>query len=239
MDCLIVAAGQGSRLQSKGPLKPLVTIGGAPLIEHVIRSARAAGATRFTVVSGYEGERLRAALDAFAGRSGLTIGHVINDAWRGANGLSVLKAREAMGGRPFLLTMCDHLADPAIMRGLIAAAPVADSVTLGVDYNVDAPLNDPEDATRVLCEDGRILAIGKLMARYNAFDTGIFLCTAAFFPALEASAAAGDDSISGAMRVLAGQGRALAHDIGDRPWIDVDDEIAYGKAEALLAAGRL
>lgn len=43
MKCLIIAAGQGSRLQSKGESKPLVSLLGVPLIERVIRSAIAGG----------------------------------------------------------------------------------------------------------------------------------------------------------------------------------------------------
>ena len=78
-----------------------------------------------------------------------------------------------------------------------------------------------------------------LLAEYNAFDTGAFLCTPGMFEALEASQAEGSDSISGAMTVLAGWGRAHAHDIGARLWIDVDDQAAFAKAEALLASGRL
>ena len=59
------------------------------------------------------------------------------------------------------------------------------------------------------------------------------------FAALEESQTQGDDSISGAMNVLARRNRALVFDIGDRVWIDVDDPVALGKAEALLASGRL
>lgn len=34
MKCLIIAAGLGSRLINKGDSKPLVLLGGIPLIEH-------------------------------------------------------------------------------------------------------------------------------------------------------------------------------------------------------------
>jgi 1L-myo-inositol 1-phosphate cytidylyltransferase len=239
MQCLIVAAGEGSRLRAHGPLKPLVTLDGAPLIERVILGALKGGATAFIVVSGYLGETLRAALDDFAARTGIAITHVINDEWKRANGVSVFKARDALGGRPFLLTMCDHLADPAIIRGLIAGSRKEDSVTLAVDFNIVDPLNDIEDVTRVRCERGHIRAIGKLIDDYNAFDTGFFLATSAFFPALEESSALGDDSISGAMRRLAARDQALTHDIGNHVWLDVDDGIAYDKALELVREGRL
>ncbi len=238
MKCLIVAAGQGARLREHPELKPLVPIAGAPLVEHVIARALRAGASEFVVVNGHRGEELRAALDAIAGRTGARVSHVHNDAWQRANGVSVLAAR-ALLPEPFLLSMCDHLVDPAILRDLMAEPAVPGTVTLAVDHDIDSPNNDPEDCTRVRCEGGLIRRIGKLIPDYNAFDTGVFLCTPAMFEALERSQAAGEDSISGAMTVLAGLGRARAFDVGGRAWVDVDDAAAFARAEALMASGRL
>ncbi|RKZ43891.1 MAG: hypothetical protein DRR16_11900 [Candidatus Parabeggiatoa sp. nov. 3] len=47
MKCLIIAAGQGTRLKSKGDIKPLVPLLGVPLIERIIRSAIEGGADEF------------------------------------------------------------------------------------------------------------------------------------------------------------------------------------------------
>jgi len=63
MQCLIIAAGKGSRLWKKGKVKPLVRILGVPLIERAIRSAIQAGVNDFFVVSGYQGEYVRDFLD--------------------------------------------------------------------------------------------------------------------------------------------------------------------------------
>jgi 1L-myo-inositol 1-phosphate cytidylyltransferase len=238
MNCLIIAAGTGGRLREKGPSKPLIPIGGVPLLERVIARARAAGAERFFVVSGYRGEQLRAALDQLAAREALSITHIVNEDWQRANGVSVLRAKPYLDGQ-FLLTMCDHLVDPDIIRDLVAAATPPQTVTLAVDFNVAGSINDPEDVTRVRCSDGRIELIGKVIRDFNAIDTGVFLCTPILFDALEASQAAGDDSLSGAMNVLAGWGKARAFDIQSRLWLDVDDPLSFRKAEELLLAGRL
>ncbi|TLU71739.1 phosphocholine cytidylyltransferase family protein [Lichenicoccus roseus] len=238
MKCLIVAAGQGARLRVGDDLKPLVPVAGIPLIEQVIDRAVAAGIDEFFVVSGYRGEELRSFLDGLSARNGTRISHIVNTEWQRANGVSLLKAKGHFEG-PFLLTMCDHLVDPAILRDMMTAPHAQDSVVLGVDYNITDPINDPEDVTRVASSSGRITAIGKLIAEFDCYDTGVFLCGPAMFDALEESQANGDDSISGAMNALARHGRALVFDIGDRVWIDVDDPVALGKAEALLASGRL
>ncbi|WP_234730724.1 phosphocholine cytidylyltransferase family protein [Acidocella facilis] len=238
MKALIVAAGQGTRLREKGELKPLIPIRGVPLIERVISNGREAGIDEFLVVTGYRSEELQARLGEFSRRSGIHITRIHNRAWDRANGVSVLAAKQYLD-EPFLLTMCDHLVDPQILRRLIEAKAEPDTVTLGVDFNIENPLNDPEDVTRVKCEGERLLHIGKVIRDFNCFDTGVFRCNPVMFDALEESQTRGDDSISGAMNVLAGWGKARVLDIGDKLWVDVDDPIAFGKAEALLDEGRL
>ncbi len=238
MKCLIVAAGQGTRLREKGELKPLIPIRGVKLIERVIRNARSAGVTEFIVVTGYRAEELQAHLGEFAQREGVHITRILNRAWDRANGVSVMAAKQFLD-EPFLLTMCDHLVDPEIFRGLMEAPHAPETVTLAVDFNLDSPLNDPEDVTRVKCEGDRLLHIGKVIRDFTAFDTGVFRCTPVMFDALEASQARGDDSISGAMNVLAEWDKARIFDIGDRIWIDVDDPVAFAKAEKLLDSGQL
>jgi 1L-myo-inositol 1-phosphate cytidylyltransferase len=238
MNCLIVAAGMGGRLRAKGPSKPLVPIQGVGLLERVITRARDAGVERFFVVSGYRGDDVRTALDRFSRREGISIVHIVNDEWQRANGVSVHKAKPYLDG-PFLLSMCDHLFDPQIIRGLIASPLEPDTVTLAVDFNVAGSINDLDDVTRVKCANGRIEHIGKVIRDFNAIDTGVFLCTPVIFEALEASQATGDDSISGAMNVLARQGKARVFDVQGRLWLDVDDPASFDKAEELLGSGRL
>ena len=238
MNCLIVAAGMGGRLRERGQSKPLIPVNGVRLLERVIARARSAGVERFFVVSGYRGEDLRAALDIFSAREAIPIVHIRNDEWQRSNGVSVLKARPFLDG-PFLLTMCDHLVDPAILRDLMASPLEPDTVTLAVDFNVADSINDLDDVTRVMCANGRIVHIGKVIREFNAIDTGVFLCTPVIFDALEASQAGGDDSISGAMNVLARRDQARVFDIQGRLWLDVDDPATLDKAETLLAAGRL
>lgn len=238
MNCLIVAAGQGTRLRAQGESKPLIKLKGVPLIERVINNARRAGIHAFHVVSGYHGESLRAALDGFASREGVSITHVVNEDWDRANGVSVYKAREYLTG-PFLLTMCDHLVDPEIIRAVMEAPHESGTVTLCVDRNLDNQLNDPEDVTRVHCAGERIERVGKVIREHNAIDTGVFYCSPVMFDALEASFARGDESISGAMNMLAEWGKARAFDVTGHLWVDVDDPAAFRKGEQLVEQGLL
>ncbi|HYW16504.1 MAG TPA: NTP transferase domain-containing protein [Allosphingosinicella sp.] len=235
MKCLIIAAGQGTRLRSIAPSKPLAEVAGLPLIEHVVTAAAAGGATGFVVVTGYSPEPLEAFLGALAERSGLSIEIVRNDDWELPNGISVLAAAPRLGSE-FILLMSDHLFDPEILRDMIAAGREGAALTLAVDHSVDNPLLDLDDATKVeLGEEGRIRRIGKILPTYDAIDTGIFIATPDLLEALRASlAAGGTGSLSEGVQALAASGRAFTRDIGGRWWLDVDDEAAFAKAEAAL-----
>lgn len=235
MKCLIIAAGQGTRLRSIAPSKPLAEVAGLPLIEHVVRAAAAGGASGFVVVTGYEPEPLEAFLDSFSERCGLPIEIVRNEGWARPNGISVLAAAPRLGSE-FILLMSDHLFDPEILRDMIAADRRGAALTLGADHSIDNPQLDLDDATKIeLGEAGRIRRIGKTLAHYDAIDTGIFIATSELLEALRASLAAGGaGSLSEGVQALADSGRAFVRDIGGRWWLDVDDEAAFAKAEAAL-----
>ncbi|MDG1438612.1 MAG: NTP transferase domain-containing protein [Emcibacteraceae bacterium] len=238
MKCLIAAAGQGTRLREKGESKPLIELSGVPIIERVILNARAGGIDDFYVVTGFRGTKVRAFLDELSERENIKITHIINEEWQRPNGLSVSAAKDVIDG-PFVLTMCDHLVDPEIFKDLLSRDHEDGTVTLCVDYNIDNPVVDLEDVTRVNCTSSEITNIGKIIRDYNAFDTGIFYCTPAMFGALETSAKEGDESISGAMNVLGAAGKARTFDIKGRLWLDVDDPMAFGKAIVYVDQGKL
>jgi choline kinase len=235
MNCLIIAAGHGSRLRDISPSKPLTPVAGVPLIEHVARAAAAGGAIGFTVVTGHEAARLEAFLAGLAERLGLPIAPVRIADWDRPNGHSVLAGAAAIAG-DYLLTMSDHLFDPAIMRRLLAAPAAA--LTLAVDRDLANPLLDIDDATKVaLGPDGAIKRIGKTLAQFEAIDTGLFRATPALAEAIKAAVANGEaGSLSDGVQRLADRGQAMTVEIEGARWLDVDDAIALAKAEAMVAA---
>ena len=225
MDCLIIAAGHGSRLGKISSSKPLTPVAGVPLIEHVVRAAAAGGASAFTVVTGHEAARVEAFLATLAD---FPIDIVRVADWDLPNGHSVVAGAAAIEG-DYLLTMSDHLFDPAIVRRLIAAPPEA--LTLAVDRDLASPLLDMDDATKVETGPaGAIRNIGKALARFDAIDTGLFRAT----PALAEAIGAGG-SLSDGVQNLADQGKARTLDVTGARWLDVDDPPSLAKAEAMLA----
>jgi len=236
MNCLIIAAGHGSRLRDISPSKPLTPVAGVPLIEHVVRAAAAGGASAFVVVTGHEAERLEAFLAGLAERLALPIRPVRIADWDRPNGHSVLAGAAAIEG-DYLLTMADHLFDPGIVRLLRAAPPAA--LTLAVDKDLDNPLLDLDDATKVaLGEDGAIRRIGKTLDRFDAIDTGLFRATPALAEAIRAIVAEGAaGSLSDGVQRLADRGEAMTVEIGGARWLDVDDAAALAKAEKMVGSG--
>jgi len=235
--CLIIAAGRGSRLSGRFPLKPLAPLAGTPLIERVMALAAGEGLREFVVVGGYRFSELARFVREAASRLGVDAKMVENPDWRLENGLSLLAARPALG-HDFVMLMSDHIFDGGLLAVALAAPVREGQAALVVDYRVtNHPTADLEDVTKVRVRDGRIADIGKDLPLYNAFDTGIFRGTSGLFAALEESRRGGDGSLSGGMRVLARRGEALALDGGARFWIDVDDERAFALAEDIVTRG--
>lgn len=235
MKCLIIAAGKGSRLANRGDSKPLVQLAGVPLIERVILTVMQAGVMDFHVIIGCNGDKIRERLTSFTQKHPVTIDFIHNDEWEKPNGISVHCAHGKIEEH-FLLLMSDHMFDPHIVKELREEGVEEGEIKLAVDKRIkNNPLVDLDDVTKVQVENGGILDIGKTIPRYNAFDTGIFLCTPALFPALEESFADEDFSLSGGIRKLAEKQKARVFDIGDRSWIDIDDEAAFIKAQKLFA----
>jgi len=233
MKCLIIAAGQGTRLKKKGEVKPLVSLLGVPLIERVIRSAIEGGATEFYVVTGYQEILITNFLKSLEERLQISLTLIHNDEWQAENGLSVLKARDRINDQ-FLLLMADHLFDPDIIRSLRGHPLNEGCVLLAVDTDTQNSLVDMEDVTKVHIQNGNILNIGKTIDEFNGFDTGCFLCTTAIFEAIEeAQNIHHDTTLSGAIRVLGERQHAKAVPT-QKFWIDVDDDQAFGKAERHL-----
>jgi choline kinase len=233
---IILAAGNGSRLGSRtsGVPKPLVTVAGAPLIAHALAHAQAAGCREAVVVLGYEGARVRAAIEALP--LSLCVRFVENPDPSTPNGVSLLAAEPVAASR-FFLQMVDHLfAGPTL--GRLTASPLsADEVgRLLVDA---APGDlDLDDATKVRVAAGRVTAIGKGITPWDAIDAGCFVLTPAVFDALRDVGNGEPQTVSSGMRRLVAKGALGTADVGGVPWVDVDTPHDHAAAERLLGGRR-
>ncbi len=227
---VLLAAGRGSRLNGQGRPKPLVPFMGMPLLERSVRSLMSCGIQRFVVVTGFRHEEVEEFAQALSRRLGIEVECVFNSQWEKENGLSLYAARAKVSS-PFLLAMTDHLLSTELIEAALASAPPPGGLVLAVDKRLDNRLVDPADVTKVQVEGDRITAIGKGLNAFNAYDTGLFSCSADVFREIEKAVEAGKATLSEMVMYLARKGVALACETEGAFWADLDDAEAFRRAE--------
>jgi 1L-myo-inositol 1-phosphate cytidylyltransferase len=234
-DAVILMAGTGSRLRGSADTiaKPLIPIAGRPLISYAIDSFDKAGIKTVHAVVGPNGDALAAAVAPLL-PSHMRFRPISNPNWQKQNGVSLL-ATAGKVRAPFFLAMGDHLFESSILDQLMAHADL-DRLNLAIDRKIGS-IFDLDDAMKVQTEDNRIVAIGKKLDNYNAIDTGVFLCPEIMFEYLRRALKDDDCGLADGVRLMAADGNALAIDIGEAWWQDVDTPEMLARAEQ--EAGRL
>jgi len=207
--------------------KPLVPLAGRPIIAHAIETLAAAGVTDATIVLGHCADLVRAALGETS-VPGLRLRFATNAAYAEGNAGSLHAVRDLVEA-PFVLAMADHVAEPSLVRTLIAGA--GNRCRLAVER---AEAGDPRagEATLALARDGRVSALGKGLPEWNALDTGFFWCTASVFGSLTPERQRGELSL--VFGALAAAGELDAVDVTGSRWLDIDTEEDLRRAESLF-----
>ena len=231
-DAVVLMAGTGSRLRASGELlsKPLVPVLGRPLISYIAESLEKVGVQTLHAIVGANGDKLVESLRALLSAS-LHLNPIRNPEWQKQNGVSVLCAAGHVT-EPFLLTMGDHLFDPAILP-LVIESGEPNSLNLAIDKKL-ATIFDIDDAMKVQTSGDRVVTLGKNLEIYDAIDTGIFLCPAELFDYLQRAQREGDCSLADGVRLMASEGKVRAIDIGASWWQDVDTPEMLAHAEENL-----
>jgi glucose-1-phosphate cytidylyltransferase len=116
----ILCGGRGTRLQehTQSIPKPLVEIGGRPILWHVMQIYLAQGFNRFALLTGYKAELI----ETFVARETWperTIVDCVQTGVETPTGGRLLRAADAIGGEPFCVTYADGVAD-IDLRALLA-----------------------------------------------------------------------------------------------------------------------
>ena len=110
MKLVIIAAGKGSRLKSetKNNPKALTVINGHTIIDVILNNCVINEINEIVIITGYDKTSIRNYLDGKW--NNLKIDYIYNDEWHLENGISVLKAKSAIGNNDeFMISMSDHL----------------------------------------------------------------------------------------------------------------------------------
>jgi len=236
-EAVILMAGEGSRLRGSDKifLKPFVPVLGRPLISYTLDALIHAEIKTVHFVVGYESKRMIEQLEQLI-PSGVNALFIENRDWRKQNGVSLLAVAGHVG-RPFLLTMSDHLFDDAtVVRLLDNSDPAV--LNIAVDRKLDS-IFDVDDAMKVRTRGDKVTGIGKDLRKYDAIDTGLFVCPLEIFDYLERAKSDNsrdDCSLADAVRLMAGDGKVRAIDIGESWWQDVDTPQMLQHAERIMAS---
>jgi CDP-L-myo-inositol myo-inositolphosphotransferase len=225
---VVLAAGRSDRLRSVtgGGSKALIRVGGLAIVQRTVLTLLSYGLDRVVVVTGYHAGPVGAEVGRIApGR----VHAVYADGWEAGNGASLDAARDDVQGEgSFVLMTADHLLADGALRDLIHAPSPACLID---------PAPDPEtwaEGTKVHLAGDRIVSFGKELPD-PAVDCGVFLLTPEVFACREEAAAAGDDTLAGAVTRLASRQPITPVRISPGCWWqDVDTPADLGIARRRL-----
>jgi glucose-1-phosphate cytidylyltransferase len=111
-DVVILCGGRGARLQGNVPSipKPLVEIGGEPILWHVMRIYAAHGLRRFWLCTGYRGELIEQAVRAYVWPEGVEV-RCVDTGLDTPTGGRIARMGPLLEGRSFCATYADGVAD--------------------------------------------------------------------------------------------------------------------------------
>lgn len=169
-ESVILAAGLGVRLMRdvNDVHKPLVEVGGLPLIVYSIASLIDLGIDSFYIIvnetNGDAVSRLFSDLD-------ISAEIIVNKHPEKGNGYSLLLGMEHIRGRHFFLGMSDHLYQYGAHGEVLKFN--ADDILVAADP--DPRLIDTNEATRLYAHKNKVLDIGKGLERFTHVDMGLFI----------------------------------------------------------------
>ncbi len=215
--------------------KPMLPLGGRPILEHLLERMRAAGLDQFAIVTGYRASTIET---HFAGRAEFFRQEVVNGTARAA-----ALARDWAAGDDFLFTFGDILAESADYRAM-GDLLAADDRTLCVA--AVRHVDDPAAGAAVYEEEGVVTRIiekpqpGTSSTNWNS--AGIYCFRAVVFDEIDRVELSprGEYEITSAVEALVRRGRVVIHPLTG-VWRDIGrpEDLAAAQAEVSPGAGNI
>jgi NDP-sugar pyrophosphorylase family protein len=224
----IIAAGLGERLRAHGirTPKPLLEVGGRPLIARTIDALRAAGATRVACIVNAETNAVR----DYLRHTPWQIPVEVVQRTTASSAESFLTLRPLLEREPFLLTTVDTVCDPRALAALVARAHALgpDASVLGVTTTVD----DEKPLWAELDTSGRIRSLDD-PTRARHVTAGVYFLQPLVYSLADVGAERAFPAFRKVLGALLDRGHPLyGFDVGTS--IDVDRPEDIAAAERLL-----
>lgn len=228
---VILAAGHGTRLGALTATtpKPLLAVGGRPIIVRILDGLLRAGISDVCIATGHLGDELERELGNGAG-SGLAVSYVRQEQPDGTARAFAL-AREFCGDEKVFVGWGDIVVEAANYRRIVRAAGLADAAIAVND------VDDPAAGAAVyLRDDGTVARIvekpapGTSSTRWNNAGLGVY--GPEIWPRIDALAPSprGEYELPQAVAALVDDGLRVAAVPIEGPWFDI------GRPESLAAA---
>jgi len=217
MKAVVLAAGLGTRLGAKIP-KPLVKVAGREILYRNLKILSELGVKEFIIVVGKDGELI----ENFLRKHNFNYKIVKNNYPEKGNGYSLYLAKDYVDGK-FILIMGDHVYEKAfIEKAIKGEGLIGDRIAKFVDIN---------EATKVLCRNGRVEDIGKKLDKFDYVDTGFFVLTPEIFKyAEEVIKEKGGAQLSEIIK----RAKVKVTEVSGYFWMDIDTPEELKRANKLL-----
>jgi NDP-sugar pyrophosphorylase family protein len=237
LKAVILAAGRGTRMKelTADTPKPMLMVGGKPLLEFIVESLREAGVGEVCVITGYCAEAIRKHFGTGA-RHGVTLRYATQTVQDGTGKAPEL-AREFVGGDPFFLVYGDILTEPSNytdMAATFGSGRYEGVVTVKSGEDVSkgaAVIFDDDFCLREIIEKP---PPGSLLSPW--YNAGIYIFTPKLFDftAHLTKSPRGEYELPDALRAMAKRGEKLKGYEIKGYWLDVRDPAELKRAEEMF-----
>lgn len=236
--CVILAAGQNTRLDTGKP-KTLLAINGLTLLERHINLFSTNGIDKFCIITGHQSSAIEEELALIRLKYPVEIETRFNPKYELENGISVWQAHKWVSRHnldSFILTMADHIFEPGFISEFLSIKKDHQSASLWLAVDKPGAHNahiDIDDVTKVFGDNGIIRNIGKQLTEYNYYDTGLFEMKMDVFDEFSRSFENGKYSISDTVQSLTSKELSQLVEIVGYQWNDVDNSDDYQNSLSL------
>lgn len=246
MQIVLLAGGLGTRMREETEFKPkpMVSIGGKPVIQHLMEVFSTQGFSEFVILSGYRSEVIEQYFLNFKARnSGFTVDTGTGEveylgrtpSWKvtvldtGRESLTcdrLLAARHLLGNEPFLLTYGDGLAN-VNLAALLEEFDKEPSSSVVTTATLDSRFGQVKADF-----EGRVSSFAEKPQSSDRINIGFFVFTPEVFDFLVPNSMLEDTALKNMAE--AGKLRAFFH---DGFWMPMDTYREYEKLNKIYEAG--